>query len=267
MDSEIKKTFAILGIQDPDSVTIDELNYNYINLVKLSHPDRLTKLDIENGWTKSKKEFLFQQIAEAYKVAMTYLNNKKYNNFPNQDINYSVNISVMNNVNNLGALNSANTNNMNINEFNNMFEELKKTNANNVNENSDNRGYEMFKRDENYARNIIASGVTYVPLHVEKTNETERDIISDNNDIITYDSINSKYFLLNEKTQDFSIQVNNTNTNSNSIYGADLMSVYGNNYIDWESNIKSKNKELFEKYNNKEDINKLFSRENSTRNL
>jgi len=266
--TETRSPYEILGIDS--SSDMKTINETYKKLIKLLHPDKSLTLEAKRlGWTPEEKHEAFMLVQEAYK---DILESRKYTdkqmNYPDIDIQYE-------NMAKETVLGFEDIiDNFNNESFNSKYDIKRKQDAENGFDDPYQRGYDMFNSSSSEAeRERIRKGGSRQDIEVLKNPEQIPRKLN-NGALVNYDYFADQNCLtlgkcpVSElgltKINDFSITI--TNNAGISLYGTDLMEVYGQNNETWEESVK-RDPKLYQTYNDTTDISRKMNQYKSGRDV
>lgn len=248
--------YQILGVKNTDS--IEHITDVYAKFMKVLHPDKAnTKEAKALNLSYEDKLAYYNMIQQAYK---TITSSRKQDNYPDYGIDYKIDDD-MRVVSDIPA-------DADSKKFNQKFDERQQVVEKAGMNDPYSRGYNEFSngKDFNNLSKVTPKSysmdvqITTPKLHVpDMKDNSVVEYIPEFTDMLTNSSI--KYNELGlVSVSDFSF----TGVGKGSLHGTDLMSVYGQNFENWEDTVK-RDKRLHSKFSDETNITKKMSQIESDR--
>lgn len=256
LDSNYISPYQILGVKEDDSLS--DITKVYKNLMRILHPDKSNTSGYQElNLSIEKRIEAFRNVKNAYTNILKY---RKESQYPDYNLDYFIEQELKQNLQNTDyTVQDTTPENFNVNIFNNKFSGEKELHEKNGMADPYSRGYEMFS-----TKNMNDSGP--VKIQPRKAIDVSTPKTFSSNEIVNYlpkeaavllgETSSIGYQELGITTvDDFSMV---TGSCKGKLCGSDLMSVYGKNKENWEDSV-SKNKQLFDRYNDDTDLTKKMN--------
>lgn len=255
--------YKILGVRESDS--LEEINRVYKQFMMILHPDKANTPEARSlNMSHEEKLQYLQMIRKAWKDILQV---RQEQNYPDYNVNYEISQEMRINPKTSGlTVNDAR--NFNQNKFNQRFSDSVNRERKAGMSDPFNRGYGDFDVGKDYTREGTVTMPSYsADVPVETPKVFARPDMKDNR-LVEYIPDSAPLFGTSLNHQELGItsvsDFSMTISGKGSISGTDLMSVYGQNYENWEDTV-SRDPILNAKFNDGSDVSKRLTQMESSR--